>query len=120
MTYVDGYVLAVAKAKLDYYKEIAQKAGEIWMKHGAIAYKECMAEDMNAEWAKDSFPKALAASADETVIFSFIIFKSRAHRDEVNAKVHQDSTMNGLCDENNMPFDLQRMIYGGFATFVDL
>ncbi len=120
MSYVDGYVLAVTKSKLDFYKEMAAKAGKIWMKHGALAYKECLAEDMDSEWAKGSFPKAVNASAEELVIFSFIIFQSRQHRDEVNAKVHADASMTGLCDENNMPFDLQRMVYGGFTSIVDL
>ncbi|MGQ0442043.1 MAG: DUF1428 domain-containing protein [Methylophilaceae bacterium] len=120
MVYVDGYVLPLAEAGIATYQAIAQKAGEIWMKHGALAYKECIAEDMDSEWAKDSFPKAVNAANNETVVFAFIIFKSKAHRDEVNAKVHQDASMAGLCDETNMPFDIQRMIYGGFTTIVDL
>lgn len=89
---------------------MAQKAGEIWMEHGALAYKEC---------ASGSFPRCAGTESGETVIFAFIIFKSREYRDEVNAKVHQDPRLQ-CGDMDNMPFDCKRMIYGGFTTLVDL
>ncbi len=120
MSYVDGYVLPLPTANLDAYRSMAEQAGKIWMEHGALAYKECLAEDMDVEWAKGSFPRSAGAGKDETVIFAFIIFKSREHRDEVNAKVHADHRLSGCSDMQNMPFDLKRMIYGGFTTLVDL
>ncbi len=119
MSYVDGYVLPLPTANLVAYRAMAEQAGKIWMEHGALAYKECLAEDMNSEWAKESFPQAARAGKDETVIFAFIIFKSREHRDEVNAKVHGDTRLSGCGDLDKMPFDLKRMIYGGFTTLVD-
>lgn len=118
MSYVDGYVLPIPEKSLETYREMAQKAGEIWMEHGALAYKECVGEDLYPEWASGSFPKGAGAEGGETVIFAFITFKSREHRDEVNAKVHQDPRLQ--CDMENLPFDCKRMIYGGFTTLVDL
>ena len=120
MSYVDGYVLPLPEQNIEAYREMAQIAGNIWMEHGALAYKECIAEDLNSEWAKDSFPRAANAKTGETVVFAFIVFKSREHRDEVNAKVHQDPRLTGCGDMENMPFDMGRMIYGGFTTLVDL
>ena len=119
MSYIDGYILPIPENNLEAYREIAQKAGEIWMEHGALAYKECAGEDLYPEWASGSFPKSAGAESGETVIFAFIIFKSREHRDEVNAKVHQDPRLQ-CGDMDNMPFDCKRMIYGGFTTLVDL
>lgn len=120
MSYVDGYVLPLPTANLDSYRAMAERAGQIWMEHGALAYRECVAEDTDSEWAKGSFPRSAGAGKGETVIFAYIVFKSREHRDEVNAKVHADPRLNGCGDANNMPFDCARMIYGGFTTLVDL
>jgi uncharacterized protein YbaA (DUF1428 family) len=120
MSYVDGYVLPLPEQNIDAYREMAQNAGTIGMEHGALTYKECIAEDMKSEWAKDSFPKAVAAKASETVVFAVIIFKSREHRDEVNAKVFQDPRLKGCGDAETMPFDINRMVYGGFSAIVEL
>lgn len=121
MSYVDGYVLPLPEKNREIYRDIAQKCGEIWIEHGALAYKECIADDMNAEWAAGSFPKAVGAAEGETVIFAFVIFKSRQHRDEVNAKVHNDPRMKNMCGgPDNAPFDVSRMMYGGFSLLVDL
>ncbi|NOT13270.1 MAG: DUF1428 domain-containing protein [Methylococcaceae bacterium] len=120
MSYVDAYVLPLPTQNIEAYREMAENAGKIWMEHGALVYKECIAEDMNSEWAKDTFPKSVNALADETVIFAFIVFKSREHRDEVNAKVHKDPRLAGCGSMETMPFDMNRMTYGGFTTLVDL
>lgn len=127
MTYVDGFVLPVPENKIDAYREMAGKAGKIWMEHGALSYKECVLEDAKPEMPEGA-PESckitpftdLAATKDgETVIFAFIVYKSRAHRDEVNEKVMADSRMNEACDMNNMPFDPSRMTFGGFKAIVD-
>ena len=122
MVYVDGYVLAVPKANLQKYKKLAKKAGEMWMKHGALGYTECKGEDLgSSEWCKLPFPKVVKCKEDETVVFAFIQYKSRAHRDRVNAKV-----MKEMCEENpdhtpeDMPFDMKRMAFGGFESMVNL
>jgi uncharacterized protein YbaA (DUF1428 family) len=120
MSYVDGYVLPLPEQNIEVYREMAQNAGSIWIEQGALSYKECIAEDMNSEWAKDSFPRSVQAEKGETVVFAFIVFKSREHRDEVNARVFQDPRMKGCGDNEVMSFDNKRMIYGGFTTLVDL
>lgn len=119
MSYVDGFVLPAPIDRLDDYRKMAQSAGEIWMEHGALAYKECVGEDLNSEFANGSFPKIAGAQEGETVVLAFIIYKDRAHRDEVNAKVHQDPRMQ-CGDMKDLPFDCNRMNYGGFTTLVDL
>lgn len=128
MTYVDGFVLPVPEGKIDAYRQMAESAGKIWMEHGALQYKECVLEDAKPEMPEDA-PEAckitpfgeLAGTKDgETVIFAFIVYKSREHRDEVNKKVMADPRMKDACDENNMPFDPSRMTYGGFKALVDL
>ncbi len=128
--YVDGFVFAVKKDKLDDYKEMASLGGRIWMKHGALAYYECLGDDMKLAGADMTpppdmgkmmtFPELLKASEDEVPCFSFIIFKSREHRDEVNAKVMQDPEMSPeQFDGKEMPFEMNRMTYGGFQSFVN-
>lgn len=118
--YVDGFVLTVPKKKIDEYKKIAKVASKVWKKHGALDYKECMGDDMNPEHVTFSFPKMAKAKPDEVVIFAYIVYKSRAHRDRVNAKVMADPAMNipGYT-EKNMPFDMKRMAFGGFEVLVD-
>lgn len=117
MSYVDGFVLAVPKQNMDAYKEVARKAGEIWKRYGALAYVECVADDV--PYGKlTSFPRAVQATDDETVVFSWIVYESREHRDAVNAKVMEDPEIKDSM--NNMPFDAKRMIYGGFKTFLDM
>ena len=118
MNYVDGYVIPVPKKNLSVYRQIAQKAGKIWREHGALEYRECVGEDLNVKWGVP-FSKTLKTKASETVIFSYIVFKSRAHRDSVNAKVMKDPRMDKMMDLVSMPFDCKRMVYGGFKVFVD-
>ena len=114
MSYVDGYVLPVPKKKLQAYRRIAAKAGKIWREHGALDYKECAGDDLNTRFGV-SFPKAMKLKAGETVVFSYIVFKNKAHRDRVNAKVMKDPRISEGMD---MPFDVKRMVYGGFTVLV--
>lgn len=128
MTYVDGFVLPVPEGKLEAYRDMAEKAGKIWIEHGALSYKECVLEDAEPEMPEDApelckitpFRDLARAKDGETVIFAFITYKSRKHRDEVNKNVMADPRMKEACDENNMPFDPSRMSYGGFKAIVDL
>jgi uncharacterized protein YbaA (DUF1428 family) len=117
MAYVDGYVLPVPKKNLKAYAKMAKKAGKIWKEYGALDYKECAGEDLNVSWGP-GFPRTMRIKKGETVVFSFIVFKSRADRDRVNAKVMNDKRLVGM--DKNMPFDAKRMVYGGFKPIVDL
>ncbi len=112
MAYVDGFVLAVPKDKLDDYNKVTERAGSIWMEFGALSYVECVADDV-PYGELTSFPRAVQAKDDEVVIFSWITYESREKRDEINAKVMADPRMNQ--DQACMPFDAKRMIYGGFT-----
>lgn len=117
MPYVDGFVLAVPKANLDAYKAMANTAGAIWMEHGALSYVECIAED--APYGElTSFPRAVLAKEDETVVFAWATYRSREERDEILKKVMDDPRLQ--CDWSTMPFDTKRMIYGGFDSFIEL
>ena len=118
MRYVDGFVIPVPKKNLRSYARMAKKAGIIWREHGAIDYKECSGDDHRVEFGVP-FPRMMKLKAGETVVFSYIVFKSRAHRDRVNADVMKDPRVKDLCDPKNMPFDLKRMVYGGFKVLVD-
>lgn len=117
MAYVDGYVLPVPKRNLKAYFNLARKAGKVWRDHGALEYRECVGDDLMVKKIK-SFPKQMKLKRGETVVFSWIVYKSRKHRDQVNAKVMKDKrltcTMNG-----QVPFDFRRMVYGGFKIVVD-
>lgn len=115
MSYVDGFVLAVPKSKLDAYKELARLAGEVWKEHGALDYVECVGDDV-PYGELTSFPRAVQAKDDEIVIFSWITYQSREHRDAVNAKVMADPRLKPTMD--SPPFDGKRMIYGGFQTLL--
>ena len=119
MPYVDGFVLAVPKKNLKAYARMAEKAGRIWKEHGALEFRECAGEDLSAKFGIP-FTKIIKAKPGETVMFSWIVFKSRAHRDRVNAKVMNDPRLAGMMDTKEMPFDVKRMAYGGFKTLVDL
>ncbi len=119
MNYVDGYVLAIKKDRIEDYKKMAQRAGEIWKKHGALSYKECIGEDMEDKGFCMTFPAAFNVADDEIPIFAYVEYKSREHRDEVNEKVHNDPGLGEGCDMDNMPFDCKRMVYGGFDVLVD-
>jgi uncharacterized protein YbaA (DUF1428 family) len=116
MSYVDGYVLPVPKKHLALYKKLARKAGKIWMEHGALEYRECVGDDLNIK-KLTRFPDALKTKSGETVIFSWIVFRSKAHRDRVNARVMADPRLAGM-GPNTVPFDHKRMIYGGFKDLV--
>jgi uncharacterized protein YbaA (DUF1428 family) len=119
MSYVDGYVLPVPKKKLAAYRRLAQQGARIWKKHGALDYKECVGDDLNPKWATIKFPQTVKAKPSEKVVFSFIVFKSRAHRDRVNAKVMKDPLMSpDQFKDKPMPFDIKRVAYGGFKTLV--
>jgi len=116
MKYVDGYVLPVPKKNLKAYRRMAQKAGKVWRKHGALDYKECVGDDLKTKWGTP-FPRMMKLKPGEAVVFSYIVFKSRAHRDRVNAKVMKE--MENMCEPKDMPFDTKRMVYGGFKILVD-
>jgi Uncharacterized conserved protein len=116
--YVDGFVLPIPKKNVAAYTRIAKKAGKIWKKHGALDYYECLGDDLNTPMAMP-FPKGIKAKPNETIVLAFIIFKSRAHRDKVNAAVMKDPAIHQLCDPKDMPFDCKRMLYGGFKTIVE-
>lgn len=117
MPYVDGFVLAVPKANLEAYREVARKAGEVWMEHGALSYVECAGDDTPVG-ELTSFPRAVLAKDDEVVVFSWITYESKAARDEINAKVMADPRLKQ--DAASMPFDGKRMIYGGFTSIVEM
>jgi uncharacterized protein YbaA (DUF1428 family) len=117
MAYVDGFIVPVPKKKLAAYRNLARKAGKIWREHGALDFKECVADDVKkGKWT--SFPRSVKLKPNETVVFSYIVYKSRAHRDKVNAKVMKDKRFTGM-DTKDMPFDAKRMIYGGFKVLVE-
>jgi uncharacterized protein YbaA (DUF1428 family) len=117
--YVDGFVVPVPKRSLDAYRRIARKAGNIWKEHGALEYVECVADDVKPGKIT-SFPQAVKLKADETVVFSWIVYKSRSHRDSVNAKVMNDPRLASMMDPKAMPFDAKRMFWGGFKTLLEL
>jgi uncharacterized protein YbaA (DUF1428 family) len=117
MPYVDGFVLAVPKANLEAYKDLARTAGAVWKEYGALSYTECVADDA-PDGEITSFPRSVQAKDDEVVVFSWITYESRAQRDEINAKVMTDPRLK--CDPSDMPFDAQRMIFGGFESFMSL
>jgi uncharacterized protein YbaA (DUF1428 family) len=116
--YVDGFVLPVPKKNLKAYFRMAKKAGKIWREHGALEYRECVGDDLTVKFGMP-FPRLVKAKSEETVVFSWIVYKSHAHRDRVNAKVMKDPRMNGLCDEKSMPFNMKRMAWGGFKVVVE-
>ena len=119
MRYVDGYVLPLPKKNLEAYRRMAQKAGKVWRDHGALEYIECVADDVKPG-KHTSFPQSVKLKPAETVIFAYIVFKSRAHRDRVNAKVMKDPRLADMMDPKAMPFDGKRMFWGGFKTLVDV
>jgi uncharacterized protein YbaA (DUF1428 family) len=117
MRYVDGFVLPVPKKNLHLYRRIARKAGRIWREHGALEYRECVGDDLNVAMGV-RFPRTVRLKRGETVVFSWIGYKSRAHRDGVNARVMKDPRIAKMM-KDGMPFDTKRMVYGGFKVFVD-
>jgi uncharacterized protein YbaA (DUF1428 family) len=115
--YVDGFVIPIKKKHLTAYKRIANKAGKIWMEHGAIQYIECVGDDLKIKWGLP-FPKLTKAKPGETVLFSYIVYESKKHRDKVNAKVMKDPRLNEMMDPSKMLFDMKRLAYGGFKIIV--
>jgi uncharacterized protein YbaA (DUF1428 family) len=119
MRYVDGFVLPLPKKNLQAYRSIAQKAGKVWKEHGALQYIEAAGDDLDVKFGL-AFPKTIKLKPDETVVISFILYKSRADRDRVNAKVEADPRMKKMMEKGPMPFEIKRMVYGGFQILVDL
>jgi uncharacterized protein YbaA (DUF1428 family) len=117
--YVDGFVIPVPKANVDAYRKIARKAGKVWREHGALEYRECVGEDVKPG-KLTSFPQSVKQKPEETVIFAWIVYKSRAHRDRINAKVMKDPRLADMMKPDASPFDTKRMIYGGFEVIVDV
>ncbi len=118
MAYIDGYVLPVPSDKFGDYQRLARKAGRIWKEHGALAYVEAVAEDVKPG-KRTSFPQAVKLKEGEVVVFAYVLFRSRAHRDKVNAKAMADPRIAGMTPQNT-PFDGKRMFWGGFKPFVQL
>src|SRR6266540_4292596 len=119
MSYVDGFLVPVPKKKLADYRRMAAKAGKIWREHCALEFRECVADDV--KWGKrTSFPRAVKMKPGETVFFSYIVYKSRADRDRVNAKAMKDKRMAAMMDPKTFPFDAKRMFWGGFKIFVEV
>ena len=118
MKYVDGYVLPVPKKNLQAYRRMAQKAGKVWREHGALEFRECAGDDLKVKMGIP-FTRLAKLKPGETAVFSWIVYKSRAHRDAVNAKVMKDPRLAKMMDLKNMPFDSKRMSYGGFKVLVD-
>lgn len=120
MKYIDGFVIVVPDQNMAAYREMAMLGAKVWKKHGALEYFECSGDDLEPEMTGITFPKMANANAGETIVFSFIVFKSRAHRDEVNRNVMQDPLMNDpKFRDRPMPFDPKRMAYGGFKVIVE-
>jgi uncharacterized protein YbaA (DUF1428 family) len=118
MPYVDGFIVAVPKKNLDAYVRMAKRSGKIWREHGALDYREWVADDVKVG-KRTSFPRSVKLKPDETVVFSWITYKSRAHRDRVNKKVMADPRLKDMMDPKTLPFDARRMIYGGFESLVN-
>jgi uncharacterized protein YbaA (DUF1428 family) len=118
MAYVDGFVVPVPKKNLDAYRRMARIGGRVWRDHGALEFRECVADDVKVgKWT--SFPRSVKLKRGETVVFSYIVYKSRAHRDRVLKAVMKDKRLAGMMDAKAMPFDARRMIYGGFKSIVE-
>jgi uncharacterized protein YbaA (DUF1428 family) len=119
MRYVDGFVVPVPKKQLAAYRRVAQQAGKVWREHGALEYIECVADDVKPG-KHTSFPQSVKLKTGETVVFSYIVYKSRAQRDRINARVMKDPRLAKMMDPKTMPFDAKRMFWGGFKATVEL
>ncbi len=119
MSYVDGFVVPVPRDKIEAYKELSRRAGAVWMELGALAFRECIADDVKPG-KLTSFPQSVDLKEGEVVVFSWIEYESRAKRDEINAKVMADPRLADMMDPTTLPFDGKRMIIGGFEVMVDL
>lgn len=120
MPYVDGFVIPIPRSKLPLYKRISRKAGKVWREHGAVEYRECVADDLKVGKGMASFKRNQRLKPGETLLFSWIVYRSRAHRDQVNAKIMKDPRLERMMKPGTMPFDTKRMLYGGFKVIVDL
>jgi uncharacterized protein YbaA (DUF1428 family) len=118
MGYIDGFVVPVPKRKLEAYRSMARKAGKLWREHGALVYVEGVADDVKPG-KHTSFPQSVKLKPGETVVFAYIVYKSRTHRDRVNAKVMKDPRLKPMMDPKAMPFDGKRMFWGGFKVLVE-
>jgi uncharacterized protein YbaA (DUF1428 family) len=118
MQYVDGFIVPVPKKNLSAYRRMAQKMGKVWRRHGAIEFREFVADDVKVG-KRTSFPRSVKRKPNETVVFSWIVYKSREHRDQVNAKVMKDPRLAKMMNPKALPFDAKRMIFGGFKNLVD-
>ncbi len=117
MAYVDGFVLPVPKKKIEAYRRMARLAGKVWREHGALDYREYVADDVKpGKWT--SFPQSVKLKPGETVVFAYIVYKSRTQRDRINAKVMKDPRLASMMDPKAMPFDGKRMFWGGFKSLV--
>ena len=117
--YVDGWLVPVPRGQLDEYRRIARRSGKVWREHGALEYVECVAEDTETGEML-SFPRAMKLKRNETVIFGYVVYRSRAHRDRVNKKAMADPRLADLTTPDGVPFDTKRLVYGGFSTVVAL
>lgn len=117
MAYVDGFLLPIPRRNIERYKAMALLAARVWREYGALEYRECVGDDLKVKMGT-SFPKASRARAGETVVFAWIAYKSRAHRDRVNKKVMKDARIAKMMEDKSMPFDVKRMAYGGFRVIV--
>ena len=118
MKYIDGFVVPIQKKNVPAYRRLAQKTGRIFRELGALEFRECVGDDLNVPMGLP-FTRLAKLKPNETVLFSYIVFKSRAHRDSVNRKIMKDPRMLAMCDVKDMPFDVKRMAYGGFKVLVD-
>jgi uncharacterized protein YbaA (DUF1428 family) len=119
MHYVDGYVVPVPKKNLGAYRRMAQKAGKVWREHGALEYVECAADDVKPG-KRTSFPQSVKLKPGETIVFAYVVYRSRAQRDRVNAKVMKDPRLASMMNMKALPFDAKRMFWGGFKAIVEL
>lgn len=116
--YVDGFVIPVPKKNIPAYRTLAKKAARIWKEYGALEYRECVGDDLNIKGVI-SFPRQIKTKPGETVVFSWIVYKSRAHRDQVNKKIMTDPRIAKMMQDKKPPFDFKRMLYGGFKVIVE-
>jgi uncharacterized protein YbaA (DUF1428 family) len=119
MPYVDGFLIPVPRKNLAAYRRMSQKAGKVWKEYGALEYRECVGDDLNVKGVKP-FTRQMKTRPAETVVFSWVVYKSKAQRDRINAKVMKDPRLANMMGPKDMPFDSKRMVYGGFKVLVDL
>ena len=119
MAYVDGFLLSVPTRNLAAYRRMSAKAGKVWKEHGALEYRECVGDDLQTKWGTP-FQKRVKPKKGEVVVFSWIVYKSRAHRDRILPGIMQDKRLANQTDPKTMPFDMKRMSYGGFKVIVDM